>query len=107
MSNTARRAQIYERRALEVVSASKRVHPVEQFLDKSNWHLRSKVRLSPVPTLLNTNASFAAWTNVPASSVADQHIWEGMNDVDRPGKRQHKKQGRSAEFDSWGLIGAR
>jgi hypothetical protein len=107
MSNMAHRAQMYERRALEAVSASKRVHPVGQFLDKSNWHLQSKVRLSPVPTVLNTGASFAAWTNVPALPVADRHVWGGMNDVERPGKRQLKPQGGSAEFDCWGLVGAR
>jgi hypothetical protein len=107
MSNTAQRAQMYERRALKAVSASKRVQPVGQFLDKSNWHLQSKVRLKPTPTLLNTSASFAAWTSVPALGVADRHAWGGMNDVDRPGRRQFKQQGGSAETDAWGLNGAR
>ena len=103
MSHTAQRAQMYERRALEA-AAIQRAQPVGRFMDKSNWHLQSKARRYPVPTVLNTSTSFAAWTTVPAVGSPDPHIWGGMDDVDRPGKRQ-LKEGRSEEYDPCGLIG--
>jgi len=106
MSHSAARQELYQRRALDSV-ASRRVHPVCGFLDKPNWHLQSKGRLRPpVRTVLSTNSSFAAWTDVPAVGSPDRHVWGGMTDVDRPGKRQLKvQQGRSAEYDSTGIVG--
>merc|ERR1712060_672040 len=42
------------------------------FLDKPNWHLQSKRRVEPQPSLLNTGG-FLSWTNVPPVGTSDPY----------------------------------